>query len=545
MGSRSAGGKDSGGGHSHHRNNAFTPPRNHGGGAGYSVAGVATASASVASRSGAILVPSSSSSSQANNVPRLRPMTGLARADIPRNTATASASSSTTVATTTTTLPRGSRIVESAGYYQSILQSKITDIVQEIQRMQYETEMANPQSKPRMALQKKHDDLLSMVQKLEGQLADCNLAREHLRLGSSPSDIKNSTARIIANNKEKEKEIDGVFYKRKKVEEDIASVEAELKRRHAVVEEEASNEVGVTGGSIDLVEEYRTLVKQLEAITVETEQQEDETVLLRHKLKMMMKSNEDGGNEDRGLDSSQRKNQKKLIESMKKQLNDVEEDIELALMTENEARDYLLGNIDSVQSNTKEHEEESMQLEADVESLQEMHKKLLFDKIQGGTVKAYNKLLQKDAKLKQYLQEELPMLKAKLEGERSQVESNIELLRNDIREKERMLEMELPSNEEMELMKDEMAFTGKHLDANQETMALLHQQKKKRMEEVRVFKLRLQHGHLVMQLQYEYATTASNHLRLLRITFVSWRTSIHLTNKSNQNRRNSTSRWLS
>jgi len=184
-------------------------------------------------------------------------------------------------------------------------------------------------------------------------------------------------------------------------------------------------------------------------------------------------------------------------------------------------------------------------LEADVESLQEMHRKLLFDKIQGGTVKAYNKLLQKDAKLKQYLQEELPMLKAKLEGERSQVESNIELLRNDIREKERMLEMELPSNEEMELMKDEMAFTGKHLDANQETMALLHQQKKKRMEEVRVFKLRLQHGHLVMQLQYEYATTASNHLRLLRITFVSWRTSIHLTNKSNQNRRNSTSRWLS
>jgi hypothetical protein len=204
---------------------------------------------------------------------------------------------------------------------------------------------------------------------------------------------------------------------------------------------------------------------------------------------MMMKSNEDGGDEDRDLDSSQRKNQKKLIESMKKQLNDAEEDIELALMTDNEARDYLLGKIDSVQSNTKELEEESMQLEADVASLQEMHKKLLFDKIQGGTVKAYSKLLQKDAKLKQYLQEELPMLKAKLEDERSQVESNIEILRNDIREKERVLEVELPSNEEMDLMKDEMTFTGKHLDANQETMALLQQQKKKRMEEVCVFKL--------------------------------------------------------
>ncbi|KAL7441411.1 hypothetical protein ACHAXH_009085, partial [Discostella pseudostelligera] len=321
-------------------------------------------------------------------------------------------------------------------------------------------------------------------QKLEGQLADGNLAREHLRLGSSPGDIKNSTVRIIANNKKKEKEIDGVFYKRKKVEEDIAAVEAELERRHAIVEEEASKMGGVNGVDIDLVDEYRTLVKQLEAVTVETEQREDETVLLRHKLTMMMKSNEDEGDDDRDHDSSQRKNQKKLIESMKKQLNDAEEDIELALMTNNEARDYLLGKIDSVQSNTKELEEESVQLEADVASLQEMHKKLLFDKIQGGTVRAYSKLLQKDAKLKQYLQEELPMLKAKLEDERSQVESNIEILRNDIREKERMLEVELPSNEEMDLMKDEMTFTGKHLDANQETMALLQQQKKKRMEEL-------------------------------------------------------------
>jgi hypothetical protein len=52
-----------------------------------------------------------------------------------------------------------------------------------------------------------------------------------------------------------------------------------------------------------------------------------------------------------------------------------------------------------------------------------------------------------------------------------------------------MLEVELPSNEEMDLMKDEMTFTGKHLDANQETMALLQQQKKKRVEEVCVFKL--------------------------------------------------------
>ncbi len=475
LGSASAGGKD-GGGHSNlHRSIAFTPPINQGGD-GRSVSGTATTN--VATRSGAILVPSSSSSQA--NVPRLRPMTGLAR----RNTMTAAAatavyspSSATATATTTMTLPSGSRIIESAGYYQSILQSKITDIMKEIERLQHETEMATVQSKPRMALQKKHDDLLSAVQKMEGNLADCNIAREHLRFGSSPGDIKNSTLRILANNKNKEKEIDDVFYKRKKVEDDIAAVEAELKRRHALVEDAARGE------NIDLVDEYRTLVHQIEAITEETEQQEDETVLLRHKVKrMMMKSNE-GGVDDHDTDSSNHKNEKA---SMKKKLTEVEEDIELALMTDNEARDHLLGKIDSVELNIMELEDESLKLEGELTTLQEVYKKLLSDKFQGGTVKAYNRLLKKDTSLKRYLDDELPNLKAKLEGERTQLESSIESLRIDILEKERMLEMELPSNEEMELMKEEVAFTGNNLGANKETLALLQQQKKKRMDEVRV-----------------------------------------------------------
>ncbi len=463
LGSASAGGNGGGGQSNLHRNIALTLPRNQGGD-GRSVSGTATTS--VASRSGTILVPTSSSS-QSSNVPRLRPMTGLAR----RNTmtaATAAHSSSSTTATTTLTLPSGSRIIESAGYYQSILQSKITDIVKEIKRLQHETDMANGQSKPRMALQKKHDDLLSAVQKLEGNLADCNIAREHLRFGSSPGDIKNSTLRILANNKKKEKEIDGVFFKRKKVEDNIAAVEVELKRRHAIVENADHGE------NTDLVDEYRTLVHQIEAITAETEQQEDETVLLRHKLKMM-KSTE-GGVVDHDTDSS----------SMKKKLNEVEEGIELALMTDNEARDHLLSKIDSVQLNTMELEDESLKLEGEITTLQGVYKKLLSDKFQGGTVKVYNRLLQKDTRLKQYLDNELPNLKAKLEGERTQLESSIESLRIDILEKERMLEIELPSNEEVELMKEEVAFTGNNLEANHETLALLQLQKKKRMDEVGV-----------------------------------------------------------
>lgn len=457
----SVGGKED---NSLYRNNAFTPPNEGGGGGGgRSILGTA----SVVSRSAKILAPSSSSQA---NAPRIRPMTGLARAENNRSTL-----SSATIGP----LPKGSRIIESAGYYQSILQNKITDIVKEIERLQYETEMADVQSKPRMALQKKHDDLLCIVQMLEGNLADYNIAREYMRSGSSPGDIKNSTLRIITNNKKKEKYIDSIFYKRKKVEGEITALEAELNRRHALVEG-SKNSIGIGDNTEFMVDEYRSLVNQIEAITAEMEQQEDETVLFRHKLKMRIMESKD----DAQVDRSALKTGKKHIENMKKQLNEMEEDIQVAVMTEDDAREHLIGKIDSIQLSTKDLEEESLQLEMEVATLQGQYRKLLSDKMQGGTVKAHGRLLQTHEKLKQFVDEEMPVIKAKLDGERSRLESSIETLRNDISEKERILQMELPSRDEMDLMKDEMAFTAKHLDDSQETMTLLQQQKKKRMEEV-------------------------------------------------------------
>jgi hypothetical protein len=44
--------------------------------------------------------------------------------------------------------------------------------------------------------------------------------------------------------------------------------------------------------------------------------------------------------------------------------------------------------------------------------------------------------------------------------------------------------MELPSKDEIKLMINDVAFTRKHLDANQMKMAILHRQKKKRTDEV-------------------------------------------------------------
>ena len=155
---------------------------------------------------------------------QIRPMTGLARADNRLQ------NGNNAIASTPT------RLVESTGYYQSMLQSKIDDIVREMERLRSQTEMADSESDSRRALERKHNDTLNAVQKLEGDLADINLAKEYDRSGTHPDDIKNEASRIIRRSKKMEKEIDQIFFKRKKSEDEALGVEHELKRLHSAMQ---------------------------------------------------------------------------------------------------------------------------------------------------------------------------------------------------------------------------------------------------------------------------------------------------------------------
>jgi structural maintenance of chromosome 4 len=355
-------------------------------------------------------------------------------------------------------------IVESVGYYQAMIQAKIDDVSKEMERLRSETEMADVHSEPRMALDRRHDALLNALHGLEANLADYNLAREYGRSGTSPGDVKKSTLGIIGTNKKMEKEIDAVFFKRKKVEDEISSVEAEVARIHAVLESK------ILDGDDERMDDYRSSVVQVKAAIAETERQEDDIVLISHKL--------------RRLESNEYRKEKKRVEGMKKQLEQVDEDITLAQMTDDEARERLLGKIVGFQLRSKELEEELILLENELKTLHDMQKKSSTEKLMGGAARAYERLSKKDNSLKQYL-EGLPEMKTQLEEERARLLSNIETLHDDISKKEKLVSnMELPSKEEMELMMNDVAFTRKHLDANQETMAILYQQKTKLVDEV-------------------------------------------------------------
>ena len=129
-----------------------------------------------------------------------------------------------------------------------------------MERLRSETEMADGESDSRKLLEKKHDEMLNVVKHLEGELADYNLAKEHARSGTHPEDVRNSSIDIISSNKKMENEIDKIFFKRKKAEDEMSKVESELKRLHSAVESNLSD------SAADKVHEYRSLVKEIENI---------------------------------------------------------------------------------------------------------------------------------------------------------------------------------------------------------------------------------------------------------------------------------------
>jgi hypothetical protein len=365
-----------------------------------------------------------------------------------------------------------------------MIQDRIDDIIKEMERLRSETEMADVHSEPRMALESRHDALLNTVRGLEGNVADYNLAKEHVRAGLTPGDIKKSALAIISSNKKMEKEIDAVFLKRNKVDDEISRVEAQVARLHAVMESKIldGDDEKMDGQnaspynewtSHELREELRDLISTVKAVIEETEQQEDDIVLIRHKLKAM-----------ESVESQRYGKEKKRIEMIQKQIDEIDEGIQLAQLADDEARERMLGKIVGLRLSTKELEEESSPLESDLKTLIQMQDMTRVEKLMGGSEKAHKRLFKKDNSCKQYL-EQLRGITRQLNEERCLLLSKIQTLRDDTSKKEEWISnMVLPSREEMELMTNDLALTRKHLDHNRETMSILHHEKTKRTNEV-------------------------------------------------------------
>ena len=89
-------------------------------------------------------------------------------------------------------------------------------------------------------LEKEYDGLINEVRKLEGELADYNLAQDKFRAGTKVEDIMALFHHIKSQNDKKKQQLDELFIERKEMENEFNDINSEINRINAANEEKVN-----------------------------------------------------------------------------------------------------------------------------------------------------------------------------------------------------------------------------------------------------------------------------------------------------------------
>lgn len=362
------------------------------------------------------------------------------------------------------------RLVENAGYYSTLLQDKIEEISKEIERLLMETELADSRSETRRKLENDYKLALKDIQQLEASLADLNLAKDKARSGANDEDVRDETIDVLNRNKTLEREIDDIFVSRKRTESEILKLETELKRMRDSMERRFAVEP-------DGLCQYELILDEIENIHSNGKEEEGKMVELRAQIKAIEAAVNESG-----------RRAKARVEDLTRQLEEAESYMELAVLDENEARKHLFDKIKQVQHDIKQLESKTITVQSEIDVLQKeqsnIRSQLRFNSYSPKEDSTAVELIRKrDEEQKKYFAD-LPEMRAALEEERNVLTAAVDSLLADFDKRSIAVDLKLPSKAELELMQNEVAFTAKHLDNNQETITRLQQQKKTRMIEL-------------------------------------------------------------
>eukprot|EP01041_Mallomonas_annulata_P012566 gene12566-26462_t len=153
-----------------------------------------------------------------------------------------------------------SRQVQDASYYIGILRKKITDITSETTRLNSELDQQSKDNQQYSTLEKKYDQLLKTKEKLEGELADYNLALDKTRTSTDPDDVEQMVIHLTEKNKVTSRELDGIFMQRKQRENELQQTETQLENHYKAIQTRISElEPGKLRAYNDLLNKQKDL----------------------------------------------------------------------------------------------------------------------------------------------------------------------------------------------------------------------------------------------------------------------------------------------
>ena len=129
------------------------------------------------------------------------------------------------------------RKIQDKSYFLTLLKTRISDITNEIVKMNDKIGEINSDLTKYGALNKEYEILSKEVQDLEGELADYNLAGDKYRSNMRAEDIEEVYNKIKLYNKKKMDESDNLFLDKAKIMEQIAESEQELNKVQQLIEQ--------------------------------------------------------------------------------------------------------------------------------------------------------------------------------------------------------------------------------------------------------------------------------------------------------------------
>ena len=129
------------------------------------------------------------------------------------------------------------RKIQDKSYFLTLLKTRISDITNEIVKMNDKIGEINSDLTKYGALNKEYEILSKEVQDLEGELADYNLAGDKYRSNMRAEDIEEVYNKIKLYNKKKMDESDNLFLDKAKIMEQIGEIEQELNKVQQLIEQ--------------------------------------------------------------------------------------------------------------------------------------------------------------------------------------------------------------------------------------------------------------------------------------------------------------------
>lgn len=336
------------------------------------------------------------------------------------------------------------RAIYDKSYYIGVIRQKNSELRQELNHFQDEMEDINRNNDQYLSLEKKYEGLLKEVRTLEGELADYNLTLDKKRGDTRIEDVQATFEHIRAQNERQRQQLDDLFIERKKVEEEVALIDAEIQAINSQSEQRLNE--------LDPEERAIYVELQRENKSLEDEIAQKRTMLEGINLKLTQS--------EAKIRTDVMKQKAHYLREQKKSLFSKKEDLEAQTNEQNlsfpEARERLLNRVKSDNAEVTAAEKRMAEVKKAIENYKRQIEEMEADLREQGTdenIKKYEILYQKDQEMTQFIEAFEPAKQTEMAQTKSLQENIVALLESSSEYLERR--DNLPSYNQVQEMKQE------------------------------------------------------------------------------------------